>query len=166
MGKKSKNIPMASAFELCEAAAEGDLDGCRRLLHKGKVPVNCVDEANWTPLHNAAYNGDDKIIMLLLSQPGIDVNATDNMGTTPFMNVALSGNMEAVELMLSAPGIDLTKKDNQGKTAAKYAKERGVKQVYDLVKAEEDSAFKRLKGAMKKAKAGAARLSMRLSLRG
>jgi ankyrin repeat protein len=55
------------------AADDGFTDIARLLIEKGKIPVNTLDQAGWSPLHLAAGHNHLDIVKLLLEN-GADIN--------------------------------------------------------------------------------------------
>ncbi|EAX96514.1 hypothetical protein TVAG_148660 [Trichomonas vaginalis G3] len=65
---------------------------------KFALQYHAVNERNsdeWTPLHNAASNGQIDACKLLLSQPGIDLNPTNNHNETP-LDLAIKKGYQTV----------------------------------------------------------------------
>ena len=53
------------------------------------------------PLHNAALEGDLKLVKTMVEEEGQDIEAQDNAGNTPLMNAALEGRIEIVSYLIS-----------------------------------------------------------------
>ena len=87
----------------------------------GIEDVNQVDDAGWTPLHNAVENGNLRAIELLLAALGINVNQVNDAGFTPLHKAVQMGNLDAIELLLAAPGIDVNQVSNNGWTPLRWA---------------------------------------------
>ena len=60
--------------------------------------VNSKDKDGWTPLHEAASEGDNKIVELLVTK-GADVNAKDKNGDTPLDMAIRLRRTETVDLL-------------------------------------------------------------------
>ena len=73
-------------------------------------------------LHDAARNGDTKIVMRLLNE-GADVNARNFIGWTPLHFAAWNGHTAAVQLLLAA-GADVNAEDKYGDTPLDYAQQQ------------------------------------------
>jgi hypothetical protein len=86
-----------------------------------KEDPDWLNQEGQTPLHKAAYIGDEKLVVLLLAH-GADVNARDTGGGTPLMDAARHGHAEAVEALLKG-GTDVHMHDSEGHTALFYAQE-------------------------------------------
>src|SRR5712691_4104834 len=74
---------MSEASEFFNAVASGDLPRVRELLAMTPSLVNAKDGEGATPLHYAAFNGNQELARFLVEQ-GADVNARDErFGATP-----------------------------------------------------------------------------------
>uniref|UniRef100_A0AAV2IYV2 Protein kinase domain-containing protein n=1 Tax=Knipowitschia caucasica TaxID=637954 RepID=A0AAV2IYV2_KNICA len=69
------------------------------LLDHGAVPT-AADEDQWTALHFAAQNGDDRSVRLLLDK-GAEPSARETAGWTPLHLACQNGHEEVVRLLLS-----------------------------------------------------------------
>ena len=56
--------------KLHDAVRAGDLDGVITALQQGYDP-NLIGLYQWSPLHEAAYNGETEILRLLLGKKGV-----------------------------------------------------------------------------------------------
>ena len=65
--------------------------------------VNATDDNGWTPLHEAAYNGNAKVIPALV-EAGADVNARDILGETPLSKAKFYKNPDAVSELEAVGG--------------------------------------------------------------
>lgn len=61
------------------------------------VPTSAQD---WTPLHSAAYDGDDKKAAALLND-GANVNARTTSGATPLYVAARENKFEVVQVLIN-----------------------------------------------------------------
>ena len=62
------------AFYLLHYAVDdGLIDIAKILIEKGKIPLNTLDQAGWSPLHLAAGHNNLEMVSLLLGK-GADVN--------------------------------------------------------------------------------------------
>ena len=74
---------MSEAPEVFQAVASGDLQRVRELLAMSPALANAKDREGATPLHYAAFNGNQELARFLVEQ-GADVNARDDrFGATP-----------------------------------------------------------------------------------
>ncbi|KAL1516026.1 hypothetical protein AB1Y20_002639 [Prymnesium parvum] len=93
----------ADSAELCQAAASGDLELLRELVH---VHGNNVDDGDYdrrTPLHLAASEGFVDVVKFLVDELGAAVSPFDRWGGTPIDNAA-SGGYEQIVQFLSERG--------------------------------------------------------------
>ncbi len=88
------------------------------------------DEAGWTPLHKAAWDGHYESVKRLINA-GLDPNVTNNHGHTPLHLAAFSGHLPVVRELVNV-GFDLNAKDEEGKTPLHNAGGRGH---FDVIKA-------------------------------
>ena len=108
---------------LRRAAQSGQVSDAESILQNKPDPVNCRDARGWTPLHNAAFNGQTKMIQLLLAH-GATVDATDKDGATPLHVAATTDNPDAIEALLQG-GAQISALDHQGETPLQKAAEAG-----------------------------------------
>eukprot|EP00854_Cymbomonas_tetramitiformis_P004787 gene4787-5854_t len=96
---KNAKLDLADpAAEICQAAADGDLDQLRRLVHTG-LDVNCCDYDSRTALHLAASNGHLPCVQYLLELKAIDVNPEDRKGGTPLEDAVRHDHKEVQKLL-------------------------------------------------------------------
>jgi ankyrin repeat protein len=84
-------LMVAAGIGRSSATPEGQKRGPRSLITEAAVKllvdagadVNAVNEANFTALHGAAYNGNNELIEYLVAQ-GAKMNIQDFRGRTPF----------------------------------------------------------------------------------
>ncbi|MBD3272845.1 hypothetical protein GF385_00650 [Candidatus Dependentiae bacterium] len=74
-----------------------------------------------TPLHWAAYKGNERVVKALLKNSNIDINEKDKKGNTPLHLAAREANKAMVKILLEK-GADPTIKNKKGKTPRKLAK--------------------------------------------
>lgn len=72
------------------------------------------DRDGWTPLHEAAWNGDFEAVKGLVNA-GADPNATNNHGHTPLHLAAFNGHLVVVQKLVDA-GSEPNAKDEKGET--------------------------------------------------
>jgi ankyrin repeat protein len=73
---------------------------CTQFLIDRGFDVNAKDNANLTPLHQAALSGSTGTMKLLLAA-GADISVVDNDGMTPFLYACAACDLEGVNLLLS-----------------------------------------------------------------
>jgi ankyrin repeat protein len=76
--------------------------------------VNSKDNDGWTPLHEAASEGHNKIVELLVTK-GADVNAKDKNGDTPLDMAIRLRRTETVDLLRKHSGKTGTELKAEGK---------------------------------------------------
>ncbi|KAK4171463.1 ankyrin repeat-containing domain protein [Triangularia setosa] len=82
------------------AAAKGNLDVCRRLLHVPGIEIdNGIQKGDWTPLHMAAWQGQLEVIQYLRDM-GADINAICNDYGTPLTLALIHRQADAAALLL------------------------------------------------------------------
>jgi len=144
-------------LKLHEAAAAGDLPTIEALIKQG-MDVNLADESQQTPLHVAAWHGQDRIVQWLLDHKADPVRR-DALGQTA-MDLALSAGHTQVALLLAAKmtgpealslhraaaagdttllkwlatkGQDVNAKDDVGRTALHVAASHGQVQIVEAL---------------------------------
>lgn len=117
--------------ELKKAIDNNQDDHAKQLIESG-IDVNAANPAGVTPLMNAAGLGKKELVELLIKR-GANVNAKTNSNYTALMSAAMSGQDEVTTILLDA-GADPTVKDTvTGKSAADIAKEKGHKELAQML---------------------------------
>ncbi|XP_071945714.1 uncharacterized protein [Antedon mediterranea] len=113
--------------KLHEAVRYGDTNVVIEALADGFDP-NAIGFLQWTPVQEAACNGDLEILQILLQNKG-NANAKDKLlGSTAVHYAAKEGNVECLQALLDHGGLyDL--QDNNGHTSLDVA----VGKCYDLL---------------------------------
>lgn len=83
-------------------AVTPDAASVAMMIEKG-ADVHAMDLNGWTPLHAAAYHGQDEIAKILLTS-GADVNARNKLQETPLHLAAKWPQDKIVEVLLSVRG--------------------------------------------------------------
>jgi ankyrin repeat protein len=125
---KSKQIDLeVKAFNgdnaLMMAAYKGNLPAVEALIEQGAE----VNKTGWTPLHYAAFVGNNDIIKLLLDKSAY-IDAESPNKTTPIMMAARAGHILTVKLLLDE-GADATLKNDAGMTAIDFANKYEFKDI-------------------------------------
>lgn len=88
-------------LDLSDAVKVGSLERATSLLEEG-AEVDARDKQGWTPLHNAANSGNEKLVQLLIKH-GADVNAKDyQYERTPLHIAAYNGQLAILTTLLKA----------------------------------------------------------------
>ena len=111
-------------------AARGRIAATVALLDAGADP-NSREIDGWTPLHQAAQYGTDKIIKSLV-QAGANLNARDKNGWSPLHRAAYWGKAEMVEALLDA-GANPKARDEDGKTPLYAAAYGGIAEIVNAL---------------------------------
>lgn len=99
------------------ATAQGNLDITKLLLAYG-ADVNANGDNGNTPLHRAAEDSNNSVIVQELISQGANVNAKNSKGRTPLMLCCHEPKM--IDLLAKNGGV-VDEKDIYGKTAIHYA---------------------------------------------
>ena len=121
--------------DLWGAVDEGNARLVKDLLkcHKS-IEVNALDGCQKrTPLIQACFKGDKKIVKLLLSVPGIDVNLKSFTNHTALYYAACNGSKSIVKLLMKDRKLDVNCRDNSGKTPLFYTACNGSKSIVKLL---------------------------------
>ena len=123
---------LPAGAEALHAAVRGDnIAEAQRLIDSG-VSVNARDALGSTPLHDAAWAGDSKMVRFLIDR-GADVNARHlEAGSTPLHYAILTGRPAVVNLLLDA-GADQRIPYRDGDVAIHLAASRGNLQILQML---------------------------------
>jgi len=99
------------------AAATGDQLAVRKAIQEG-ANLNCVNELGWTPLLQAAMQGQIAIIHILAAA-GADPNARDKNGYSALAYACMYNRPDIAEELVRA-GADPNAPDGFGRTAYSY----------------------------------------------
>ena len=91
-------VPVMSA-EIHLSAQSGDLTRVKDLLAENPELLQAQDAIGSTPLHSAAYNGQDEIVKFLISR-GADIHAGKINGSTPLHGAAFYNHKGATEILV------------------------------------------------------------------
>lgn len=125
---KSRQIDLeVKAFNgdnaLMMAAYKGNRPAVEALIEQGAE----VNKTGWTPLHYAAFVGNNDIVKLLLDKSAY-IDAESPNKTTPIMMAARAGHILTVKLLLDE-GADATLKNDAGMTAIDFANKYEFKDI-------------------------------------
>ena len=108
-------LPKAKAPDISihEAVKEGNVEAVKQHLDAGTY-INSRNSGNeWTPLHVASFEGNEKIVELLVAE-GADVDARDRLSDRPIHYAITYKYKDIVEFLISKSA------DVNAKNAAKY----------------------------------------------
>ena len=74
--------PSVPDISIHEAVQDGNIEAVKQHLAAGTDVNGTGEELGWTPLHLAAYKGQNEIVELLIAK-GANVNAKNDIGETP-----------------------------------------------------------------------------------
>uniref|UniRef100_A0A915KYJ9 Uncharacterized protein n=1 Tax=Romanomermis culicivorax TaxID=13658 RepID=A0A915KYJ9_ROMCU len=97
----------------CEDSA---LDDVRRFLFEDGINPNERDNNNWTPLHEAACRGHNKIVELLLKSGAVVDAVGGEDCITPLHDAIINGHLETVRILLNF-GASTIQRNSQGATS-------------------------------------------------
>lgn len=104
------HISLATVNAILIKAAYDTKPDILEVLLQIKADPNVKTERDWTPLHYAAFVGDETIIKLLL-QYNANVNARSKIGSTPLDFATIYNNDMAIKILAAAGGISFPPKE-------------------------------------------------------
>lgn len=95
--------------------------------------ANARDSTGKTPLHLAvsSVTNADKRAKILIDDLGADINLKDAQGNTP-LHIAAQNSLPATRLLLSFDNIDKDGRNGAGQTARDLAKNKPIRDLFDL----------------------------------
>lgn len=97
----------------------GNPESVRQLLDRGLDETH-RDNAGWTALHYAAFEGYDDVCLQLV-EAGAKIYECDNEGKNPLHIAAQEGRNNVIETLVTATNVCIDQKAHDGKTAFRLA---------------------------------------------
>jgi ankyrin repeat protein len=144
----SKEFDKDSGINLHQAAGQGNIDACLRLLKNGADPD--ISTTGCPPLHNAIYWEKYQCAKILLEH-GANPNLKDEKGYTPLHQLAYPGIKRRPAIRVANPddkkleemcktllsyGANISAKANNGETILDIAEKYGKEAVATVIKTE------------------------------
>jgi ankyrin repeat protein len=104
-----------------------------RLLLDHGANLECRDKNKSTPQYKATVKGQCDIVELLLVDRGVDANCTSNRGDLPLHRASASGDLPIARVLFKKGAADATSRTPDGQTPLDISRQRGHKQVVDLL---------------------------------
>ncbi|KAK8874992.1 hypothetical protein PGQ11_005506 [Apiospora arundinis] len=118
------------------AAIRSDVASARMLVSELRADVNLRDDADRTPLHEAARYGFVAIASTLIKH-GAGITIKDQKGQTPLHEASQHGRLDMAALLIEE-GADYDASDNHGVTPLLYAMEKGHESIVQLLERARD----------------------------
>mmetsp|Transcript_20820 Transcript_20820/g.39816 ORF Transcript_20820/g.39816 Transcript_20820/m.39816 type:complete len:164 (-) Transcript_20820:1146-1637(-) len=122
MGGKKKTSQVAPIFAAAKNGSISDLVAC---LKDDPGSRDSRNKDGWTPLHQAAYSGQVKIVTALI-KAGAKVNSKDHDGDTPLHYASAQASVDCIKPLVDA-GADLEARDQDGESPLDVAPSARVK---------------------------------------
>ncbi|KAJ1472188.1 ankyrin repeat-containing domain protein [Baffinella frigidus] len=133
LAAEGKKLLAVDAEALLKAAEEGDVAKIHQIVDAGgDVDVKVTGERGRTPLHLAAWNGDEAAIKALVAAKA-DVHAEDEMGRTPLHYAAENGHEAAIKALVATKA-DVHAEDEDGDTPLQCAVLNGNTSAVQLLR--------------------------------
>lgn len=118
------------------AGAEGYLEILKLTIEAGADP-SIVNRFGGTALIPASEHGYVEVVKVLLEQTDVNVNHINNLGWTALMEAIILSNggkrqQETIEILIEH-GADVNIPDSDGITPLQHAKERGFKEIKEIL---------------------------------
>jgi ankyrin len=111
---ETSSVSGASPTLLRKFLSNRDSISIQEIVRKDKSLVTHRYAKDWTPLHFAAFQGDQPSATALL-EAGAEIDAANSNGTTPLMIAVQEGHVDIVKLLLDRRA-SVTARDKQGWT--------------------------------------------------
>lgn len=115
---------------LYQAIAQNDFQSLQKAVQMGAL-INANDHFGHSPLHYAAYKGNEGFVDFLLRNGG-DPNARSKHLSTPLHSAAWGRNLKVAEILLE-DGADVNAETDEGETPAMTASLRGEKDLLEIL---------------------------------
>lgn len=115
---------------LYQAIAQNDFQSLQQAVQMGAL-INANDHFGHSPLHYAAYKGNEGFVDFLLRNGG-NPNARSKHLSTPLHSAAWGRNLKVAEILLE-DGADVSAKTDEGETPAMTAALRGEKDLIEIL---------------------------------
>lgn len=113
-----RGVMASTSDELIQAATEGDLSRCRRLVRSG-ARIEASDALGATGLHWTSQYGHVDVVRFLLAS-GANVNSRTAHGNTPSHLACMNGHLAVVQRLYDY-GADFQIENNRGQSALDVA---------------------------------------------
>ncbi len=109
---------------LYKACREGDVSLVKTLC-KYKADVNARDDHNDTPLHVAALNGKEEVVLTLIKEFGCDINIKGQLGRSLLHHACHGGHVYLVRTLVHKELMSVLVVDHNGDTPLHICSSRG-----------------------------------------
>lgn len=114
------------------ACIGGNVQIVKYLLSQAMLDINGVGFHHKTPLAIAARYKHIDVVELLVKE-GADVTRIDDFGNNVLHCACIGGDVKTVKYVLSHGLTDINARNKIGKTAADLARDKGYREVFDLL---------------------------------
>lgn len=120
----------------------GNKENFDYFLKKGVPLKEPSAVSNMTLLHGAAYGGNINLIKFLINE-GWDEDAIDDFGGTVLHHAVWGNSSDSLRYFIDR-GHERNVKDRKGQTPLDFAKEKGYREIIEILENYEPSFYKRL----------------------
>ena len=126
-------LSLEPEMDIYDSSAAGDLAGVTRMLNVEKALLESHSSDGWTPLHLAAFFGQQELAEALIDRGAkVDSRSANRMLNTPLHAAAAGGQTRLVELLLKH-GADVNARQQGGWTALHAAAQSGNKEMVEVL---------------------------------